>query len=87
VAEIAYTLSIFTFIWIPETKGVPIEGMDLLFSGPVRHAAWRQKSIYPPYGMPPLPEALLVQAHGKANLDEGATYKEGGVHDEGVQLA
>ncbi|GFZ46100.1 Quinate transporter [Saitozyma sp. JCM 24511] len=76
---------IFTFIWIPETKGVPIECMELLFSGPVRHAAWRQKSIYPPHGMPPLPEALLVQAHGKDNLG-GATYKEGEMQDEGVQV-
>jgi hypothetical protein len=59
--------------------------MELLFSGPVRHAAWRQKRIYPPYGMPPPPEALLVQAHGKDNLG-GATYKEGEVQDEGLQV-
>lgn len=53
---------VFTFIWIPETKGVPIEAMETLFSGPVRHAAWRQKAVYPPDGLPPLPEHLLARA-------------------------
>lgn len=50
---------------MPETKAVPIECMEALFSGPVRHAAWRQKQIYPPDGMPPIPQSLLAHDHGK----------------------
>jgi hypothetical protein len=72
---------VFTFIWIPETKGVPIESMEALFSGPIRHAAWRQKKIYPPYGMPPLPESLA--AH-KADI---VGEKEREEHYEAADLA
>jgi len=60
--------SIIVFVWIPETKAIPIEGMNVLFAGPVRHAAWRQKKVYPPDGMPPLPERLaqdIENIHGK----------------------
>ena len=47
---------------MPETKGIPIECMETLFSGPVRHAAWRQKKVYPPDGIPPLPDHLVATA-------------------------
>lgn len=69
----ADTFSIFTFIWIPETKGIPIEAMETLFSGPVRHAAWRQKKVYPPDGLPPLPERV---AAARREDGEGEGYKE-----------
>ncbi|OCF31600.1 quinate permease [Kwoniella heveanensis BCC8398] len=46
---------LFTFVWIPDTKGVPIQSMDELFGGPSRHSQWRQKKVYPPHGVPPLP--------------------------------
>lgn len=61
--------SLFTFIWIPETKGIPIEAMESLFTGPVRHAAWRQKAVYPPDGMPPLPERVAAAA-GNIEVDK-----------------
>ena len=48
------------FVWIPETKGIPIECMETLFSGPVRHAAWRQNKLYPPNGIPPPPQSLVA---------------------------
>lgn len=61
--------SVFTYIWVPETKAVPIECAELLFSGKMRHAAWRAKKLFPPNGIPPLPEyiaageAAYVEAH------------------------
>ncbi|WVQ81724.1 hypothetical protein IAT38_003849 [Cryptococcus sp. DSM 104549] len=53
---------LFTFIWIPETKGIPLESMDVLFGGPTRHMQWRQKSVYPPNGFPPV-EVLDHHTH------------------------
>ncbi|TXT10599.1 hypothetical protein VHUM_02104 [Vanrija humicola] len=44
---------VFTYFWIPDTKGIPIECMDLLFSGPSRHMQFRQKKVFPPDGIPP----------------------------------
>lgn len=52
--------SIFTYIYVPETKGVPIECMEGLFSGRMRNAAWRSKKLFPPNGMPPVPESLAA---------------------------
>lgn len=46
---------VFTFIWIPDTKGVPLECMGPLFDGPTRHCQFRQKQVYPPHGIPPPP--------------------------------
>ena len=47
--------------------------METLFSGPVRHAAWRQKKVYPPDGLPPLPERV---AAARREDGEGEGYKE-----------
>ena len=65
---IILTASAIVFVWVPETKAIPIEGMSVLFAGPVRHAGWTQKKVYPPNGMPPLPERLVEateHAHDK----------------------
>jgi hypothetical protein len=43
--------------------------METLFSGPVRHAAWRQKSVYPPDGLPPLPERVAYGAGQAEGVD------------------
>ncbi|ADV23794.1 Hexose transport-related protein, putative [Cryptococcus gattii WM276] len=61
--------AVFTYIWVPETKAVPIECMEALFSGRMRHGAWRSKKLFPPHGIPPLPEdiaagqAAYIKAH------------------------
>jgi hypothetical protein len=55
-------------------EGIPIESMDTLFSGPVRYAAFRQKTVYPPDGIPPLPDRVAAHA---AYLTEGIKQ-----HDE-----
>lgn len=66
---LCFLTAVFTFIWVPETKAVPIESCKALFSGKMRHAAWRAKKLFPPNGIPPLPEniaageAAYVQAH------------------------
>jgi hypothetical protein len=45
-----------------------------LFSGKMRHAAWRSKKLFPPNGIPPLPdhiaagEAAYIQAHQPSAL-------------------
>lgn len=66
--------SIFTFIWIPETKGIPIECMDSLFGGPTRHMQWRQKRTYPPNGVPTLaidlPHHVETPYEGKKEADD-----------------
>ncbi|OWZ77992.1 quinate permease [Cryptococcus neoformans Bt85] len=65
---------IFTFIWIPETKGIPIECMDSLFGGPTRHMQWRQKRTYPPNGVPTLaidsPHHVETPYEGKKEADD-----------------
>jgi cyanate permease len=43
----------FTFVFIPETRGTPIESMAKLFGGPSRYSQWRQKKVWPPHGIPP----------------------------------
>lgn len=45
--------AIFTFFFIPETKGIPVECMGPLFDGPSRFAQFRQKRVFPPHGIPP----------------------------------
>lgn len=63
---------VFTYIYIPETKGVPIECMEALFSGKMRNAAWRSKKLFPPEGIPPLSaelaagQAAYIKAHTNA---------------------
>ncbi|CAK9780662.1 unnamed protein product [Cutaneotrichosporon oleaginosum] len=44
---------VFTFVFIPETRGTPIESMAKLFGGPSRYCQWRQKKAWPPHGIPP----------------------------------
>ncbi|KAL5335450.1 general substrate transporter [Aspergillus crustosus] len=68
-SALCFLTAVFTFIWVPETKAVPIESCKALFSGKMRHAAWRAKKLFPPNGIPPLPEniaageAAYIQAH------------------------
>jgi hypothetical protein len=45
--------------------------METLFSGPVRHRAWTQKKVYPPDGMPPLPEHVLARAQRVEDVRKG----------------
>ncbi|GMK53695.1 hypothetical protein CspeluHIS016_0102810 [Cutaneotrichosporon spelunceum] len=45
--------TIFTFVLIPETRGVPVESMGRLFGGPSQYSQWRQKKVWPPIGIPP----------------------------------
>lgn len=45
--------AIFTYFFIPETKGIPVECMGPLFDGPSRFAQFRQKRVFPPHGIPP----------------------------------
>ena len=58
---------------VPETKAVPIECMEPLFDGPMRCRAWRAKALFPPTGVPPVPDWLAagqlayVEAHQTAN--------------------
>jgi hypothetical protein len=65
--------SVFTYVWIPETKAVPIEAMEGLFSGKMRHGAWRAKKLFPPHGIPELPDhiaagqAEYIRAHRPAS--------------------
>lgn len=58
---------VFTFFWIPDTKGVPLECMGPLFDGPTRHMQFRQKAVYPPDGIPPPP---LADVDGLSIADE-----------------
>lgn len=69
MSEADFPFSIFTYIWVPETKAVPIECMEALFSGKMRNAAWRSKKLFPPQGIPPVPESLAAgqAAYIKAN--------------------
>lgn len=70
--------SIFTFIWVPETKGVPIECCEALFSGSMKHRAWTSKKRFPPLGIPPLPDHLVAgqtayiesHQHGHKNVED-----------------
>jgi hypothetical protein len=39
---------------------VPIESCEALFSGKMQHAAWRSQKLFPPNGIPPLPEAIAA---------------------------
>ena len=51
--------------------------METLFSGPVRHAAWTQRRVYPPYGMPPIPESLIAHdAELEGKLHPEAQYED-----------
>ncbi|WOO82693.1 putative quinate permease [Vanrija pseudolonga] len=61
---------VFTFFWIPETKGIPIECMGPLFDGPSRHCQFRQKKVYPPNGIPPPPPELAQDAIGRVDSTE-----------------
>ncbi|KAK8853494.1 hypothetical protein IAR55_004201 [Kwoniella newhampshirensis] len=80
-ACICFITVLFTFIWIPETKGIPIEAMDQLFSGPTRHAQFKQKKVYPPHGFPPL-ESILedrkIESPHEGNKKESVDYLEHG---------
>jgi hypothetical protein len=68
-SALCFLTAVFTFVWVPETKAVPIECCEALFSGKMRHAAWRAEKLFPPNGIPPLPdhiaagEAAYIQAH------------------------
>lgn len=53
---------VFTFFFIPETKGIPIECMGTLFGGPSKYCQWRQKKVFPPDGIPPIPHAANERA-------------------------
>ncbi|KAH7075300.1 putative hexose transport-related protein [Paraphoma chrysanthemicola] len=70
---LCFLTAVFTYVWVPETKAVPIECCEALFSGKMRHAAWRAKKLFPPNGIPPLPdhiaagEAAYIQAHSGPN--------------------
>lgn len=44
--------AVFTYFFIPETKGIPVELMGPLFDGPSRYTQFRQKRVYPPDGIP-----------------------------------
>lgn len=77
------TRSVFTFVWVPETKAVPIECMEALFSNKMRHRAWMAKKLYPPHGIPPLPDniaagqAAYIEAHqGKKPVDDDKSESE-----------
>ncbi|CAI7581173.1 unnamed protein product [Penicillium viridicatum] len=59
-SALCFLTAVFTFIWVPETRAVPIESCKALFSGKMRHAAWRAKKLFPPNGIPPLPENIAV---------------------------
>lgn len=80
----ANMVSTFTFFFIPETKGIPIECMDTLFSGPVRYAAWRQRAVYPPDGLPPLPDRVAAQV-GAYMHDAHKTHDDKYERDEREQ--
>ncbi|KAB2108734.1 putative quinate permease [Alternaria gaisen] len=68
-SALCFLTAVFTFVWVPETKAVPIECCEALFSGKMRHAAWRAEKLFPPNGIPPVPdhiaagEAAYIQAH------------------------
>lgn len=59
-------------------KGIPIECMQELFEGSIRHAAWRQKSVYPPYGLPPIPHSLVLHDPTLEGLEAKLDAKIGG---------
>lgn len=59
---------IFTFMFIPETKGVPIECMDELWSGTTKYCQYRQKAVYPPDGVPGF-RADLIQEVENAKME------------------
>lgn len=44
--------AVFTYFFIPETKGIPVELMGPLFDGPSRYTQFRQKRVFPPNGIP-----------------------------------
>lgn len=60
---------------MPETKAVPIECMESLFAGGMRHRAWRSKKLFPPQGIPPLPAHLV--AGQEAYIRAHQRYPEG----------
>lgn len=45
--------AVFTYFFIPETKGIPVECMGPLFAGPSRYTQFRQKRVFQPNGIPP----------------------------------
>lgn len=57
---------VFTFIFIPDTKGIPIECMGTLFGGATQYSQWRQKKVYPPHGVPRFPTDLVPDTDQKA---------------------
>jgi sugar porter (SP) family MFS transporter len=63
---------LFTFFWIPDTKGVPLECMGPLFDGPTRHMQFRQKAVYPPHGIPAPPTADEDDVSVHDEKDKGA---------------
>ncbi|KAF2447364.1 putative hexose transport-related protein [Karstenula rhodostoma CBS 690.94] len=81
---LCFLTAVFTFVWVPETKAVPIECCEALFSGKMRHAAWRAKKLFPPNGIPPLlnhiaeGEAAYIQAHRPSSPSDIKTknYRE-----------
>jgi hypothetical protein len=62
--------------------------MEALFSGRMQHRAWRAKTLFPPQGIPPLPEkiaagqAAYIQAH--TALSQKDDLKIESEHIEGV---
>ncbi|KAL1408787.1 hypothetical protein Q8F55_005600 [Vanrija albida] len=64
---------VFTYFWVPDTKGIPIECMDALFAGPSRHMQFRQKKVFPPDGIPPRPDGAGLSALSYASLHKQHT--------------
>lgn len=60
---------IFTYFLIPETKGVPIECMDMLWGGKTKYTQFRQRAVYPPDGIPPFPAELIHDTDLDAKQD------------------
>jgi hypothetical protein len=67
---------VFTYIWVPETKAVPIECMEGLFSGKMRNAAWRSKRLFPPQGIPPVPESLAAGQAAYIRANKAASSRD-----------
>lgn len=62
---------IFTFFWVPETKGINIASMGELWYGPSRHTQFRQKKVWPPDGVPPPP--ITSHSDGMHDKEKEAT--------------
>ena len=68
-----FVTMVFTFFWIPDTKGVPLECMRPLFDCPTRHKQFNQKKVFPPHGIPPPPEG---DSTDRSSISEGKEKEE-----------